>query len=59
VINADRIVVLEHGKVAEIGSHQELLAKQGLYYQMFTALSLAESELAPRPEARTQLAGSG
>jgi ABC-type multidrug transport system fused ATPase/permease subunit len=58
VINADRIVVLEHGKVAEIGSHQELLAKQGLYYQMFTALSLAESEPAPRPEARTQLAGS-
>jgi ABC-type multidrug transport system fused ATPase/permease subunit len=58
VINADRIVVLEHGKVAEIGSHQELLAKQGLYYQMFTALSLAESEPARRPATRTQLAGS-
>ena len=58
VINADRIVVLEHGKVAEIGSHQELLTKQGLYYQMFTALSLAESEPARRPAARTQLAGS-
>ncbi len=58
VINADRIVVLEHGKVAEIGSHQELLARQGLYYQMFTALSLAESEPARRPAVRTQLAGS-
>jgi len=39
VTNADRIVVLEQGKVVEEGSHQELLAKQGLYYQMFETLS--------------------
>ncbi len=39
VINADRIIVLEQGRIAEIGSHQELLAKQGLYYNMFRALS--------------------
>jgi ABC-type multidrug transport system fused ATPase/permease subunit len=41
VTNADRIVVLEHGKVVETGSHQELMAKQGLYYQMFQTLSSA------------------
>ncbi|MFC4418623.1 lipid A export permease/ATP-binding protein MsbA [Cupriavidus pampae] len=29
--NADRIVVLEHGRVAEQGSHAELLAANGLY----------------------------
>jgi ATP-binding cassette subfamily B protein len=34
VIDADRIIVLEQGRIAEIGSHQELLAKHGLYYQM-------------------------
>jgi ATP-binding cassette subfamily B protein len=33
---ADRIVVLRHGKVEEHGSHEELLAKQGLYEELFT-----------------------
>ena len=31
--NADRIAVLDDGKVAEIGEHQELMKKEGLYYQ--------------------------
>ncbi len=39
VTNADRIIVLEQGRIAETGSHLELLAKQGLYYDMFEALS--------------------
>ena len=38
VTNADRIVVLEQGEIAEIGSHQELLAKRGLYYGIVEAL---------------------
>jgi len=48
VINADRIIVLEQGKIAEIGSHQELLAKHGLYYKM-SAFFLPRS--AQRPSA--------
>jgi ATP-binding cassette subfamily B protein len=34
---ADRIVVLEDGRVAEIGSHQELLARQGVYSRLIAS----------------------
>jgi len=34
---ADRILVLEQGMVAQIGSHQELIVKQGLYSRLATA----------------------
>jgi ATP-binding cassette, subfamily B, bacterial len=32
---ADRIIVLRHGKVEESGSHEELLARHGLYEELF------------------------
>ena len=34
VKNADKIVVLERGKIEEIGSHTELVAKRGAYYEL-------------------------
>ena len=33
---ADRIIVLRHGKVEEQGSHEELLARRGLYEELFS-----------------------
>ena len=33
--NADRILVLADGHIAEQGSHEELLARQGLYYDIY------------------------
>jgi ATP-binding cassette, subfamily B, bacterial len=35
VRHADRICVLEHGKVVELGSHDELMAAKGRYHTMF------------------------
>ena len=36
VKNSNVIVVLDHGKIIEKGSHQELIAKKGQYYQLYT-----------------------
>jgi ATP-binding cassette subfamily B protein len=32
---ADRIVVLDQGEIAEVGSHEDLLAKGGRYAELF------------------------
>ena len=37
VKNADQIIVLEGGAIAERGTHGELMAQRGLYYQMFVS----------------------
>ena len=36
VKNSDVIMVLDHGKIIERGSHQDLIAKKGQYYQLYT-----------------------
>ncbi len=39
VTRADRIIVLDKGRIIEQGSHQELLAKKGFYHKMYQTLS--------------------
>ena len=49
--NADRIIVLHHGQVREVGSHTELMDQQGIYYRLYQlqyereALKLAGHDL--------------
>ncbi len=40
--NADRILVIERGSIAEQGSHAELMALQGRYFRLYTQQSLSE-----------------
>lgn len=35
ILNADKIVVMENGKIKEIGKHQELLEKKGIYKKLY------------------------
>lgn len=33
--DADKIVVMDHGRVAEIGNHEQLLVQKGKYYELY------------------------
>ncbi len=36
VMNSDVIMVLDHGRIIERGSHEQLIAQRGTYYQLYT-----------------------
>jgi ATP-binding cassette subfamily B protein len=42
--NADRILVIQQGKVAEEGTHHELMARRGHYYDLYTSQFKEEAE---------------
>ena len=42
--NADKILVIDHGRVAEFGTHKELLDQRGIYYKLVMAQTRAALE---------------
>jgi len=43
--NADKIVVLEDGRIIEEGDHKSLMAKKGMYYKLYQTLYEAQKEV--------------
>jgi ATP-binding cassette, subfamily B, bacterial len=52
VLRADRIVVLDGGRIVDIGTHAELVLRGGLYARL--AAMQFDSESAPQPQPQPQ-----
>lgn len=46
IVDADIIVVLQHGVIMEQGTHEELMAAKGYYYELFTSQYRQEQHVA-------------
>lgn len=43
ITHADKIVVIEHGEIVEVGSHEQLMDKKGHYFKLFQVQQLDKS----------------
>jgi ABC-type multidrug transport system fused ATPase/permease subunit len=47
IVHADRIVVLQRGRMVETGNHAELLARNGVYARLYRIQFALEQEEVP------------
>jgi len=55
--NADKIIVLDKGKLQEIGTHNELMALNGIYSKIYMTQFAPKEELLVQHESTTSLGG--
>ena len=53
VVDADQILVMEHGKIVERGTHRQLLAESGVYAHMWTLQQKERHKILAEPAADT------
>ncbi len=54
VMNADQILVLEHGRITQRGTHRELVKQEGLYKEIYELQAKIESEVEREIQATAQ-----
>jgi ATP-binding cassette subfamily B protein len=42
VRNADRILILNNGEIAQLGTHEELMSQEGIYRNLYLTLKVEE-----------------
>jgi ATP-binding cassette subfamily B protein len=58
VMNANLIIVLDKGQIVQMGTHEELLAQEGMYRQIYNIQTRIESELEQEITESVQLTDS-
>ncbi|MHB8575657.1 MAG: hypothetical protein ACYDCQ_10035, partial [Dehalococcoidia bacterium] len=51
--DADRVIVLERGRIAEMGNHDQLLEQGGIYANLYNMAYRAQQDDAPAPDGLT------
>jgi ATP-binding cassette, subfamily B, multidrug efflux pump len=55
IVNSDKIVVIDDGRIVEMGDHEELLARRGRYYNLYT-MQWAQESTSSIPEGNAEVA---
>ena len=56
--NADKIVVLDQGRIAEVGKHEDLLSKNGVYAKLY-AINYGLSNVSESSESESTVLSPG